>query len=119
SSPIWWCRTWRRWSPTTPAGRGTMRQVGSYDIEDPAKIQGRDEVTSRDRSLAALRLRRALAALEPVHGRVLLLGCGAGRYVRALERERPDLDLVGGDLSLHALAEAKQRDPAGRYAGLE
>lgn len=96
-----------------------MRQVGSYDIEDPAKIQGRDEVTSRDRSLAALRLRRALAALEPVHGRVLLLGCGAGRYVRALERERPDLDLVGGDLSLHALAEAKQRDPAGRYAGLE
>lgn len=96
-----------------------MRQVGHYDIEDPAKIQGRDEVFSTDRSLAALRLGRALAAIEQVKGRVLVLGCGAGRYVRALARERPDLTLHGGDLSLHALHEARQRDARHHYAALE
>jgi SAM-dependent methyltransferase len=96
-----------------------MRRVGSYDIEDPAKIQGRDEVSSTDRSLAGLRLRAALQAIEGVRGRLLLLGCGAGRYVRAVARERPDLDLHGGDLSLTALQEARARDPRADYVGLD
>lgn len=96
-----------------------MARGDGYDIEDPAKIQGRDEVSIRDRSLGALRLRRALAALAPISGRMLLLGCGAGRYARAIERERPDLDVVGGDLSRHALVEARQRDPGGHYLGLD
>ncbi len=96
-----------------------MRQIGQYDIEDPAKIQGRDEVYRQDRSLAALRLGRGLDALEGVHGRILLLGCGAGRYLRALERERPDLTLHGGDLSVNALREAATRDPRVSYVALD
>lgn len=98
-----------------------MRQIGHYDVEDPAKIQGRDEVERGDRSLAGLRLSRALEALSDVAapGRLLVLGCGAGRYVRALARERPDLELHGGDLSLYALREARERDRRDHYVALE
>ena len=96
-----------------------MRQVGDYDIDDPNKIQGRDEVDLSDHSLAALRLRDALDALGDTYGRVLLLGCGAGRYVRALRRSRPDLHIHGGDLSLSALQEARQRDTASVYIALD
>jgi SAM-dependent methyltransferase len=96
-----------------------MKRVGRYDIEDPQKIQGRDEVGAGDRSLAALRLRRCLDALCGIKGRLLLLGCGAGRYLRALERERPGLVLHGGDLSLTALREARSRDSVGSYTTLD
>lgn len=96
-----------------------MRQVGRYDVEDPRKVQGRDEVAPEDRNLAALRLRAALDAIEDVRGNLLLLGCGAGRYVRALERERPDLLPYGGDLSLTALREARARDASAAYVGLD
>lgn len=96
-----------------------MRQVGQYDIEDPTKIQGRDEVYLRDRSLAALRLQYGLEALAQTTGRVLILGCGAGRYVRALARERPDLIVHGGDLSLGALREARRRAPGHHYVRMD
>ncbi len=96
-----------------------MRHVGNYDIEDPAKIQGRDEVDADDRSLAGLRLRDALEAMGDTYGRVLLLGCGAGRYVRAIKRSRPDLDVYGGDLSLNALREAQRADDESEYVALD
>jgi SAM-dependent methyltransferase len=96
-----------------------MKRIGRYDIEDPSKIQGRDEVNRDDRSLAALRLGRCLDALDGIQGRLLLLGCGAGRYLRALQRERPDLLLHGGDLSLTALQEAVSRDSGGNYTALD
>lgn len=96
-----------------------MRQVGRYDVDDPGKIQGRDEVHSGDRSVAAIRLRYCLDALDQVNGRVLLLGCGAGRYVRALHRVRPDLTVVGGDLSIAALSEARRADRSGSYLALD
>jgi SAM-dependent methyltransferase len=80
--------------------------AGSYDIDDPVKIQGRDEVDVGQRNLGALRLERALSALGEADGRLLLLGAGAGRYARALARNRPDLDIIAGDLSRNALHEA-------------
>ena len=96
-----------------------MRRFGRYDIDDPGKIQGRDEVRAGDRSVAAIRLRAALDALGSIGGSVLLLGCGAGRYVRALKRYRPDLDVVGGDLSEIALQEALGLDRDGHYVALD
>lgn len=96
-----------------------MRQVGQYHVEDPAKIQGRDDIWPSERSPGGLRLRYALGALERVGGRVLIPGCGAGRYVRAIARARPDLQLAGGDLSLTALREASRRHPGGCYLALD
>ena len=78
-----------------------------YDIDDPGKIQGRDEIVPASRDLATMRLTRALNAIGDVDGRLLLLGAGAGRYARALAAARPDLDVVASDLSQRAIAEAR------------
>lgn len=96
-----------------------MRRVGRYWIDDPRLIQGRDDVSPEGFNPGALRLQYALEALEGVEGRVLVPGCGAGRYVRALERARPDLWVVGGDLSRRAIREARARDPAEHYVVLD
>ena len=77
-----------------------------YSVDDPDKIQGRDEVFLNERSLAALRLRRALSAIPNASGRLLLPGAGAGRYARAFARYRPGWEIVAGDLSPQAIAEA-------------
>lgn len=82
------------------------RDALRYDIDDPGKIQGRDEIRPGDRSLAVLRLERALRAIGDRDGRLLLLGAGAGRYARALAAARPDLDIIAGDLSQVAVREA-------------
>ncbi len=77
-----------------------------YDIDDPVKIQGRDEVFLTDRSLAALRLKRALAAVGGGQQSLLAPGAGAGRYARAIARYRPGWRIVAGDLSARAVEEA-------------
>lgn len=82
---------------------------GVYDVDDPGKMQGRDEVAPNERSLGALRLQRALEALGDTGGTLLLPGAGAGRYARAIATARPDLDIVAGDLSPAAVEEARQR----------
>lgn len=79
-----------------------------YDIDDPEKIQGRDEIIPGTRNLAEIRLERALLAIGDVDGRLLLPGAGAGRYARALARARPDLDVIAGDLSRVAIDEAAE-----------
>jgi SAM-dependent methyltransferase len=96
-----------------------MREVGRYNIDDPGKIQGRDEVSPGDRSVAAIRLNHCLDAFSDLSGTILVLGCGAGRYVRAVKRERPDLHVIGCDLSIAALQEATGVDPGGSYLALD
>lgn len=78
----------------------------SYHIDDPAKIQGRDEIIPGTRNLGEIRLKRALDALGDTGGRRLLLGAGAGRYARALANARPDVAVIAGDLSQRAISEA-------------
>lgn len=80
--------------------------MNAYDINDPRKIQGRDELIRGTRNLGEIRLERALEAIGDVDGRILLPGAGAGRYARAIARARPDLDIVAGDLSTTAVEEA-------------
>jgi len=60
-----------------------------------------------------LKLRYLLSDLEPIHGRVLDIGCGAGSVAKAVKRARPDLDVYGCDLSQSALALASSPDPEG------
>ncbi|RIK42008.1 MAG: class I SAM-dependent methyltransferase [Chloroflexi bacterium] len=81
----------------------------SYDVDDPEKIQGRDDIELGKRNLATTRLERGLRALSGVQGSVLILGAGAGRYPRAISRHRPDLLVVAGDISHRAVAEADAR----------
>ena len=91
----------------------------SYNVEDPDKVQGRDEVRLGERNLGALRLQRAIDALSDTPGKVLLLGCGAGRYARALVRYLPGRTVIGGDLSRQALTEAVAAGDGPHYLALD
>jgi SAM-dependent methyltransferase len=54
-----------------------------------------------------LKLRYLLADLQSVRGKVLDVGCGGGSVAKAVKRERPDLEVVGCDVSRSALAVAE------------
>ena len=71
----------------------------SYHVDDPSKIQGRDDIIPGTRNLGEIRLERALDALGDIGGRLLLLGAGAGRYARAIANARPDLDVFASKQS--------------------
>lgn len=77
------------------------REVGGFDYE--SAHWGADSLRAGERSIAGFRLSEILAGL-PRRGPVLEVGCGAGRYLRALRELRPELELVGCDLSRGALA---------------
>ncbi len=79
----------------------------SFDYE--AKRWGSAPLRPRPWFMNGLKLRYLLADLEPVRGKVLDVGCGAGSVAKAVKRERPDLDVVGCDVSRSALAVADFR----------
>jgi SAM-dependent methyltransferase len=85
-----------------------------FDYEDLKTVEGRGELRTGTRDLAALRLERCLHAIEGKGGRLLEIGCGAGRYTRAFLHYRPDLDVYGCDISHVALAEAEAADRTGK-----
>jgi SAM-dependent methyltransferase len=78
-----------------------MSAPAPFDYE--ASLWGEDSLRPGERSIAGYRLEEALALL-PARGRLLEVGCGAGRYLRALRARRPELALVGADVSRSALA---------------
>jgi len=86
-----------------------------FDYEAATTIQGRGSITATERTLGGMRLRRALDAIADWTGECVLLGCGAGRHNRALHHYRPDLALVGMDLSTSAIAEAVRAGDGGAY----
>jgi SAM-dependent methyltransferase len=97
--------------------RGTTaveREPFKFDYEDTSTVEGRGELRTGTHDLAALRLERCLAAIAGERGKLLEVGCGAGRYTRAFLHYRPDLEVHGCDISHIALAEARAADPAGR-----
>jgi SAM-dependent methyltransferase len=75
----------------------------SAPIDYEAVGWGADSIRPGEHSIAGFRLEEALAHL-PESGRVLEVGCGGGRYLRALRGLRPGLALVGADVSRSALA---------------
>lgn len=82
-----------------------------FDYEDTRTVEGRGALRTDSRDLAALRLGRCLEAIEGHNGKLLEIGCGAGRYLRAFQHYRPDLELHGCDISNIALDEARAADP--------
>jgi ubiquinone/menaquinone biosynthesis C-methylase UbiE len=61
-------------------------------------------------------LRRALKEIEGRHGRVLEAGCGSGRFIRAILRERPDLRGCAFDIEPGRVSSAKKTDDGIEYA---
>lgn len=86
-----------------------------FDYEDAATIQGRGGISATERTMGGLRLRRAFDAMAGQTGACILLGCGAGRHNRAIHTERPDLTMVGADLSVSAIREAVREGHGGAY----
>jgi SAM-dependent methyltransferase len=84
--------------------------VSSPGFDYESAIWGSETLVPGERTIAGFRLREALRAL-PTQGRVLEVGCGAGRFLRALARMRPGLELVGCDLSRGALARLSAAAP--------
>ena len=82
----------------------------SFDYETSDSIEGRGCLNARSRDLASLRLERCLTEIKLHSGKLLEVGCGAGRYLRALKIYRPDLKLFGCDLSRRAICEAEAAD---------
>jgi SAM-dependent methyltransferase len=80
----------------------------SFDYE--AGTWGGDRIHPGERSIAGYRLAEALVHL-PQRGRLLEVGCGAGRYLRALRELRPELALVGCDVSRAALSALAESAP--------
>jgi ubiquinone/menaquinone biosynthesis C-methylase UbiE len=62
--------------------------------------------------LQALKLRWCLKDLTGVKGRVLDLGCGIGGVPKAIKHYRPDLEVIGCDISKKAISYAR-KNPEG------
>jgi len=56
-----------------------------------------------------------LSELEGINGKVLEIGCGAGRAIRSLKRFRPEVEVYGCDISLPALKKAVIYPENGNY----
>lgn len=86
-------------------------------MTDAFEWQGRvggvwaEEWRLTDMSFAGLAgpLNAAIAALAPEHGRALDIGCGAGATSLALAAARPDLEILGVDLSDRLIEVARSR----------
>jgi len=83
---------------------GPVAPASSFDYE--AKRWGAAPLRPRPWFMNGLKLRYLLDDLAPVHGKVLDVGCGAGQVAKAVKRERPDLEVLGCDVSRAAIAAA-------------
>lgn len=93
---------------------GNAAEPFRFDYEDEKTVEGRGELRTGTRDLAALRLERCLDAMQGTSGKLLEVGCGAGRYTRAFLHYRPDLEVYGCDISHIALDEARAADKTGK-----
>ena len=84
--------------------------MGQFDYE--TKMWGGGKVRVSPFYLGASQLKFALEDLRQVKGRVLEVGCGAGRMAEAIKFYRPELEVLGIDISKKAICQAKQ-EPQG------
>lgn len=89
-------------------------EIFQFDYEDVKTVEGRGELRTGTKDLAALRLERCLEAMQGASGSLLEVGCGAGRYTRAFLYYRSDITVHGCDISSMALDEARSADRTGR-----
>jgi SAM-dependent methyltransferase len=75
-----------------------------------AATWGAETIGFGEHTIAGLRLAEAAAYL-PEQGKILEIGCGAGRFLRALRSVNPRLELVGTDVSRSAMEHLRRIDP--------
>ncbi len=80
-----------------------------FDPTDPA-IDIRCRLQSQN-----IALRRALREVRGRRGRALEVGCGGGRFIRAIVRHSPSLEGHGGDVSAEAIAVARSAQDGVAY----
>lgn len=82
--------------------------MSQYDYEQ--SIWGAGEASLSWTDPTRSRLSQALPALSglPSGDKVLEVGCGAGRFIRAIKKLKPELNCYGCDISHQALRQAKQ-----------
>ncbi len=90
-----------------PRMRGQLT-VTEFDYEQA--MWGAESTGPGERTIAGYRLSEAVTHL-PAEGKVLEIGCGAGRFLRALGRIHPRLERVGTDVSRGALEHLRRLDP--------
>lgn len=73
---------------------------------------GAEKVRLSPNYLQALQLKWCLRNLSKVKGRVLDLGCGMGGIAKAIKHYRPDLEVIGCDVSKKAISYAR-KNPEG------
>lgn len=88
----------------------------SFDYEQ--SIWGKGEISFSAKEPSFFRLKKSLEALKdlPEGSEVLEVGCGAGQFIRAIKKIRPDLACCGCDISETALKSAKQESGEVSYA---
>ena len=79
----------------------------AFDYE--AKHWGAAPLRPKPWYMNGLKLRYLLEDLRDIRGRVLDVGCGAGQVAKAVKMARPDLTVVGCDMSHSAVAAASAR----------
>ena len=87
----------------------------SYNYEQ--SIWGRGEASLRWSDPTAFRLKQALNAIGnlPAGATVLEVGCGAGQFIRAIKKLRPELECAGCDISNEAVGIAKKQNDGVKY----
>lgn len=78
-------------------------------------IYGQGDSDRDEKSLAGLRLGYCLAALSTVRGKVLEIGCGGGKIIRALRSCRPELQLFGCDIQEAAIRTCRTQPQGAGY----
>lgn len=85
-----------------------LTQIEDPELEDDEEAQAQEEVVERTISLHEQRLGAVLAALKGAHARsVLDLGCGEGRLLALLLKEKQFTKILGMDVSYRSLESAQ------------
>lgn len=87
----------------------------SFDYEK--SIWGRGMASTRISDPRSFRLRKALFAIRELKAgdRVLEIGAGAGQFIRAIKKIRPELDCYGSDISINAIGVASETNDGVNY----
>jgi len=87
-------------------------RVMSYNYEQSIWGQGTASLKWSDPT--AFRLKMSLKVL-PERGKILEIGCGAGQFIRAIKKLRPELECYGYDISENAINRAKSYNDGVSY----